>query len=230
MLTVSLGKQLRDFILDVRFSVNDDEILVLFGENGAGKTTILSLIAGLLTPDYGKITLSSRTLFNSDTNLSVPVEERNVGYVFQQYALFPHMTVRENLSYGLSFRGEDQERIGELVETWLKRCELTHIADERVPSLSGGQQQRVALARVLIKSPDLILLDEPLAALDIKTKEVMRGEIKRTLKISGKPAILVTHSFRDAEQIGDRYLLIERGRITADGDVRELKGHCVLSN
>jgi molybdate transport system ATP-binding protein len=221
MLNVRVNKQLRDFGLQISLQVDPGEILVLFGENGAGKTSLISMISGLLEPDGGLISLNSHILYDADSGINVPTEERNIGYVFQNYALFPNMTVEENIGFSLTCRGLLKEIIHNRVHEWLETCNLTSLAKFPVTDLSGGQQQRVALARALIINPDLMLLDEPFSALDMRTREQMRYELRDILKKSQKPAILVTHSIRDATSIGDRFLFLERGKIIREGSIEE---------
>ncbi|HQC00123.1 MAG TPA: ATP-binding cassette domain-containing protein, partial [Methanospirillum sp.] len=212
MLEVKMSKKLRDFDLDVEINVRPGEVLALLGENGSGKSTILNLLAGLLTPDEGEITLNGRILFSGADNRSIPPEERNIGYVFQNYALFPHMSAFENVAFGLKRRKIGAGEIQVLVSRMLEELGIGHLVSEKVTDLSGGQRQRVALARALVIQPDLLLLDEPLTALDRKTKEKIRQELRGELVKSNKPSIIVTHSIRDARMIGDRVIILERGK------------------
>lgn len=222
MLTVKVAKQLRDYVLDVEVTVGDGEILVLIGENGAGKSTVLNLVAGLLHPDAGNITLAGRSLFDDGTRIALPPEERRVGYVLQNYALFPHMSVADNVAFGLLSRRVPKKEAQERAITMLGRMGIDAYADERPGALSGGQRQRVALARALVTDPDLLLLDEPLAALDVRTKNVMRKELRACIKEAGIPAVIVTHALRDALELGDRIAVIEGGRIVASGTPDEI--------
>ncbi|HPY59851.1 MAG TPA: ATP-binding cassette domain-containing protein, partial [Methanospirillum sp.] len=188
MLEVKMSKKLRDFDLDVEINVRPGEVLALLGENGSGKSTILNLLAGLLTPDEGEITLNGRILFSGADNRSIPPEERNIGYVFQNYALFPHMSAFENVAFGLKRRKIGAGEIQVLVSRMLEELGIGHLVSEKVTDLSGGQRQRVALARALVIQPDLLLLDEPLTALDRKTKEKIRQELREELVKSNKPS------------------------------------------
>ncbi|KUK59867.1 MAG: Maltooligosaccharide transport system ATP-binding protein [Methanoculleus marisnigri] len=152
MLSVHAVRQLRDFVLDITLSVRCGETLVLIGENGAGKSTVLNLISGILTPDGGEITLAGRTLFSDGSRIDVPAESRNIGHLFQSYALFPHMTVAGNVAFGLRCRKIPRPEIADTVAEQLAAMHLSDLADVNVGRLSGGQRQRVALARALASS------------------------------------------------------------------------------
>ncbi|EJG06493.1 ABC transporter related protein [Methanofollis liminatans DSM 4140] len=217
MLVAVMEKHLRDYTLDLEIAVGDGETLVLIGENGAGKSTVLNLVAGLLHPDAGSITLSGRTLFDDGTRTVLPPEDRRIGYVLQNYALFPHMSVAGNVAFGLLSRGVPKGEAQERAAGMLGRMGIAAHADDPPGALSGGQRQRVALARALVTDPDLLLLDEPLAALDVRTKNVMRKELRACIREAGIPAVIVTHALRDALELGDRIAVIEEGRITASG-------------
>lgn len=223
MLTVRMEKKLRDFKLKIDFTVNMGEVLVLLGTNGSGKSTVLNLLSGLLNPDKGEITLNGRSLFSSQKAISCPPEERNIGYVFQNYALFPHMSVFENIAYGLKMRKRPKEEIFEQIQRTLEDLDIAHVRDERVTNLSGGQRQRVALARSLIIQPHLLLLDEPLTALDPQTRDKIRIELRETLVTGNQPSILVTHSIKDAKIIGDKVMILEKGRVIWTGKPEELE-------
>ena len=222
MLNAYLKKELRDFTLDAELTVEDGETLALLGSNGAGKSTILKLLAGLMKPDEGRIELGGLVLSDTAKRISRPAEERRVGYMFQNYALFPHMTARENIAYGLLMQKlpklDCALRVGELLET----LGLSEVADEPVTKLSGGQRQRTALARALAPHPALLLLDEPLSALDSKTQEKLRQELASVIRQEDIPCILVTHSILDTLAVADRTAVIERGRITAIGTPEEI--------
>ncbi|WP_315838248.1 ABC transporter ATP-binding protein [Bradyrhizobium prioriisuperbiae] len=193
------------------------ETLVLLGPSGCGKTTMLRIIAGLETPDAG-----GRVLFDGKDMTSVPIERRNVGMVFQSYALFPNMSVAENIGYGLKLRGvgraERDARIKELVA-------LTNIGgleDRRIDQLSGGQRQRVALARAVAIRPGILLLDEPLTALDAALRDRLRSELNRLLRALGITAIYVTHDQSEAMELGDRVVVMRKGSIAQIGGPREI--------
>jgi len=193
------------------------ETLVLLGPSGCGKTTMLRIIAGLEMPDAG-----GHVLFDDKDMVSVPIEQRNVGMVFQSYALFPNMTVADNIGYGLKIRGvkksESATRVAELVE-------LTNIGgleNRRIDQLSGGQRQRVALARAVAIRPRVLLLDEPLTALDAALRERLRSELNRLLRALGITTIYVTHDQAEAMELGDRIVVMRKGEIAQIGTPREI--------
>nr|WP_319538648.1 ATP-binding cassette domain-containing protein [uncultured Methanospirillum sp.] len=223
MLSANLQKQLRDFELKIQFTVNPGEVLILLGTNGSGKSTILNLIAGLLNPDKGEIALNGNVIFSSGQKISSPPEKRNIGYVFQNYALFPHMSVFENIAYGLKMRKIPKDQMTTHIQKVLEDLEIAHVKSERVTNLSGGQRQRVALARALIIQPQLLLLDEPLTALDPHAREKIRLELREQLVASNHPAIMVTHSIKDAQIIGDRVIVLEKGTVIWEGKPEELE-------
>ncbi|MCM2465642.1 ABC transporter ATP-binding protein [Methanoculleus oceani] len=222
MLSVHAVRQLRDFVLDVTLSVGQGETLVLVGENGAGKSTVMNLISGILTPDRGEIALGERTLFSSEERIDVPAESRKIGHLFQSYALFPHMSVFENVAFGLQCRKVPRPEIADAVGEQLAAMHLVDLADVNVGRLSGGQRQRVALARALVLDPDLLLLDEPLAAVDMRAQRAMRSELRDRIRNAGIPCIVVTHNLRDALELGDRLCLIEEGRVAVEGAPEEV--------
>jgi ABC-type sulfate/molybdate transport systems ATPase subunit len=182
------------------------------GPSGAGKTTVLRAIAGAVTPREGRIDLGDRTLLDRDRRIDLPPEERRVGYVFQEYALFPHMTVRQNVAFA------GAERADELME----RFGITHLADARPGALSGGERQRVGLARALAGEPEVLLFDEPLSALDAQTRDRVRGELAELLARLALPALLVTHDFADAAALADRVGVMSRGTVLQMGTPAEL--------
>jgi putative spermidine/putrescine transport system ATP-binding protein len=201
----------------VTLDVARGETVVVLGPSGCGKTTMLRIIAGLETPDAG-----GRVFFNGADVTKVPIEQRKVGMVFQSYALFPNMSVAENIGYGLKIRGvakkERAARIAELVE-------LTGIAgleDRRIDALSGGQRQRVALARAVAVRPSVLLLDEPLTALDAALRERLRGELDRLLRTLGITTIYVTHDQAEAMALGDRIVVMRNGAIAQVGSPRDI--------
>jgi len=208
MLSVDITKQLPHFTLEIRFDV-EQNILVLFGPSGCGKTTILRCIAGLLEPEGGRISYDGKTLFDGQANIFVPPRDRHVGYMFQDYALFPHMNVQKNIWYGAKRHNSEITHIYEKLLNLLKIEQLT----KRYPEhLSGGERQRVALARALIAEPKILLLDEPLSALDNSARLELQSELKEMQKLWGIPFVLVTHDPKEAKVMGDQFLFIERGR------------------
>ncbi|MHB8163447.1 MAG: ABC transporter ATP-binding protein [Methanoregula sp.] len=218
MIDISVKKVLRDFVLEADIRMPDGGTLVLLGENGAGKSTLLNLVAGLMTPDAGHIRIGSETFVDTVTRTCVPAESRGMGFVFQDYALFPHMTVAENIAYGLRIRHLPREVIEARVQNLAESLDLRGVCDEKVGTLSGGQRQRVALLRALAVEPKCLLLDEPFSALDIRTQVQMRQELKGILAAARIPAIMVTHDLRDAVALGDRICLMEQGKIVLCGD------------
>ena len=197
--------------------ISSGETLVLLGPSGCGKTTMLRIIAGLELPDPG-----GRVLFDGNDMTSVPIEQRNVGMVFQSYALFPNMSVADNIGYGLKIRGMARQaraaRIAELVA-------LTNIAgleNRRIDQLSGGQRQRVALARAVAIRPGILLLDEPLTALDAALRDRLRGELNRLLRALGITTIYVTHDQSEAMELGDRIVVMQKGAIAQIGTPRDI--------
>jgi len=193
------------------------ETLVLLGPSGCGKTTMLRIIAGLELPDAG-----GKVLFDGKDVTSMPIEKRNVGMVFQSYALFPNMTVAENIGYGLKIRGMPKDaraaRIAELVTL----TNINGLENRRIDQLSGGQRQRVALARAVAIRPGILLLDEPLTALDAALRERLRSELNRLLRALGITAIYVTHDQAEAMELGDRVVVMSRGKIAQIGTPREI--------
>lgn len=210
MLDIMITKTLWHFDLELNVKINN-QILVLWGPSGAGKTTILHCLAGLLKPDSGFVKLNDRFLFSSDDKINVPTRLRNVGYLFQDYALFPHMTVRQNVLYGL--KGKSPSGTGLDVVDLLKSFGVGHLVDRYPGQLSGGEKQRVALARALVVRPQLLLLDEPFSALDKGTKESLRREIKEMHRQWKIPFVLVSHDEEDARFLGDVIVSLENGQL-----------------
>ena len=193
------------------------ETVVLLGPSGCGKTTTLRIIAGLESPDAG-----GRVLFGDDDATALPIEKRGVGMVFQSYALFPNMTVAQNVGYGLRVRGVDRAEREKRVVEMLELVDLAAFGSRGIDQLSGGQRQRVALARALAIRPRVLLLDEPLTALDAKLREQLRIEIDRLLRSLGITAVYVTHDQAEAMALGDRIVVMEKGRIAQAGTPQEI--------
>jgi molybdate transport system ATP-binding protein len=214
MLSVTAHKRFGDFTLDASWT-SDQPIVALVGPSGSGKTLTLQCLAGLITPESGRIAAAGRTLFDSSERINLRPQERRVGYVFQGYALFPHMTVAQNIAYGLPRRSAAREggaidRSASIIE----RMGLGALTSRFPADLSGGQQQRVALARALATDPDVLLLDEPLSALDAPLRRELSAELSQTLREWGKLAVLVTHDLPEAYQIADMVVLYEQGGTT----------------
>lgn len=210
-LTVCVDRALPGYSLNIEFE-SVGGVTALLGPSGAGKTLTLRAIAGLLRPDSGRITLNGRVLFDSLTHTNVPARERQVGYVFQHYALFPHLSVAENIAYGLHTRSrpERSDRVQEMLEL----VGLHELARRTPHELSGGQQQRVALARSLAPEPSLLLLDEPLAALDAPLRARLGAELRALHERTGIPMVLVTHDPDEAARLADTVLYVKGGRVT----------------
>jgi molybdate transport system ATP-binding protein len=191
------------------------ETVALVGPSGAGKTTVLRAIAGLARPERGHIRLDDRAWFDAEASVSLAPEERSVGLVFQDYALFPHLTVRKNVAFGAR---SDPASVDELLE----RLRISHLADERPGTLSGGERQRVALARALARRPEVLLLDEPLSALDAHTRAEIKVELRELLDELALPTIFISHDFRDAVALAHRAAVIVAGTIRQVGSVESL--------
>jgi len=210
MLEVNFNKKLWHFDLNLQTSV-DNQILVLWGPSGSGKTTVLQCLAGLMKPSNGQIKLNDQMLFSSDKKINMPARQRNVGYLFQDYALFPHMNVKQNVFYGLKNTRIGQA--GSAVEALelLKSFGVGHLVDRYPHQLSGGEKQRVALARALAVKPQLLLLDEPFSALDKNIRVKLRRELKILHKKWRIPFVVVTHDEEDARFLGNTILFLKKG-------------------
>jgi len=217
-LSAALHKRLslRDggFSLDVEFSATPG-FTILFGPSGSGKTTLLDCVAGLTTPDAGRIALDERVMFDGNARVNIPVAQRGVGYVLQDLGLFPHLRAEQNIAYGLAHlpRAERKQRVGGI----LQEFSINHLRQQRPTDLSGGERQRVALARSLVSDPCVLLLDEPLAALDAPTKAKILEDLRRWNQAHRIPILYVTHSREEVLALGERVLVLEQGRIIAQG-------------
>ena len=209
-------------IEDVTFTVEKGEIVTLLGPSGCGKTTTLRVIAGLETIDSGEITLADRPLSKPASGVFVPSEQRDLGMVFQSYALWPHMTIRQNLSLGLQVKKMDSALIAKRVDEALDLVGLDGMAERSPSALSGGQQQRVALARAIALRPKCVLFDEPLSNLDLLLREQMRVELRRLLKELEITAVYVTHDQPEALVISDKLIVMNKGRIQQVGPPEEV--------
>jgi len=222
MLEIDIKKKLRDFDLQLKLDVGSGQTMMLVGDNGCGKTTLLNLIAGLDRPDAGRIALDGRALYDSDLGIELPPEVRGIGYVFQSYALFPHLSVFDNVAFGLRTRKMPAAEIDLRVNDHLQDAGLWEIRRAKAADVSGGQKQRVALARALIIEPKLLLLDEPLSALDVRRQAAMREELRETIRACGVPCIIVTHDLRDVVCMGDFACLLERGHVALLGKAEDV--------
>ena len=207
-------------LLPIDMDITAGETLVLLGPSGCGKTTLLRLIAGLEMPDAG-----GQVLFDGKDITRLPIERRNVGMVFQSYALFPNMDVTGNIGYGLRVRGTPKNEVQKRVAEMLEMMQLTEFRNRSIDALSGGQRQRVALARAIAPRPQVLLLDEPLSALDARLRDQLRQEIDTLLRALGITAIYVTHDQSEAMALGDRICVMEAGRIAQIGSGRDLYHH-----
>ncbi len=225
MLRVQLDTHLNTFHLDLSFAAEVGKTTVLLGESGAGKSTVLRLLAGLLHPDHGHISLEGVTYFDSDRHIAVPPQERPFGYVFQDYVLFPHLNVFENVAFGLRAQHLPRHIIRERVGEALEQAHLTGLNQRRATQLSGGQQQRVAIARALALQPQLLLLDEPLAALDVQTRREVRQELRHILADITITTVLVTHQYLEALLFGQSILVLDSGQIIQQGSQQDMLLH-----
>jgi len=197
----------------------------VLGPNGAGKSTLLRTLAGLVRLADGRIRLGDRVLDDVPAGVHIAPEHRRIGVVFQDYLLFPHLTALDNVAYGLRARGLRRTAARQSARRWLDRVGVSDRAGSRPPQLSGGEAQRVALARALVLQPDLLLLDEPLAALDAGARLSLRTDLRRHLTSYGGPAIVVTHDAVEAMVLADRLMVLERGRIVQQGAPAEVARH-----
>lgn len=204
LLSVNIQKQMPHYQLDVSFTAKNNEIVTLFGSSGAGKTTILNCIAGLKKPLTGEISLQNRTIFKA-RGVNLPIQQRKIGYLFQDYALFPHLTALQNIHYGM--------KSATFAEMLMEKLHIHHLKDQYPHECSGGEKQRIAIVRALATEPDLLLLDEPFSALDDETKAKGHEELLHLHKKWGIPILLVTHNQLEAEKLSDRILYLHEGKI-----------------
>ncbi len=219
LLDVAIRHRLGSFTLDVELTAPDGP-LVIIGPSGAGKTLLVRSLAGIVTPDEGRIEVNGRTLYDSASGMTLAPQSRRVGYVPQEYGLFPHLTVRANIAYGLRGTGSDtaRRRIDELLEL----TGLSHQEALRPRQLSGGQRQRVSLARALAVQPDVLLLDEPFASLDVPTRQALIDDLQQLLSTTGTAAIVVTHDRNEALRLGNYIAVLMNGSIRQAGSPSEI--------
>lgn len=212
-------KSLDYFTVDIDHGF-DRGVLVIQGESGAGKTTILNCISGLAMPDEGNISLGDRIVFDSTKGINLPARMRNIGYLFQNYALFPNMTVYQNIVYGIKNKVEYKEKVQkeqllDYAEEVMETFGIAHLKKKHPDRISGGEKQRVALSRAIVSKPSLLLLDEPFSALDQQTKEIVYEQFIIFKKSFQIPTILITHDGKESEMFADSRILIKDGKIIA---------------
>jgi molybdate transport system ATP-binding protein len=225
-LSVNLQKRLSaNFALDVKFSIPAG-VTMLFGASGSGKTTLLRCVAGLIRPDSGQIKIADQILFDSNARVDVPVRQRRVGFLFQNLALFPHLSVVKNIEYGLD--GLDRTHAQRRTEDILKSFRISDVRQHKPSEISGGERQRVALARTLVTDPRVLMLDEPLSALDYVTQSQIIEDLRAWNAARDIPILYVTHSQREVFALGERVISLENGKILSQGtpqDVLEAPSH-----
>ncbi|MEW6409852.1 MAG: ABC transporter ATP-binding protein [Nitrospirota bacterium] len=221
---VDLVKSFGDFtaVNHISIDVEDGKLVTFLGPSGSGKTTTMRMIAGLLEPDQGEVIINEKTVFSRSQGINEPAEKRDIGMVFQSYAIWPHLTVYNNIAYPLRIRKFSKSKITEKVDEILSLVHMEGLADRYPGELSGGQQQRVALARALVYSPRLLLLDEPLANLDAKVREIVRFELKEIQRRTGVTTIYVTHDQSEAMVLSDKVIVMESGAVVQEGTPFEI--------
>ena len=222
MLDVQVKRKQGVFTVDAAFCVEEKGITALFGPSGVGKTSIVNMIAGLSRPDGGRIVLNDRVLFDAASGACLPPEARGIGYIFQDGRLFPHLTVRGNLVYGMNLLPEPKRYIG--FDQVVGLLGIGHLLDRRPAKLSGGEKQRVAIGRAFLCSPALLLMDEPLASLDGPRKEEVLPFITKLCRTFSTPVLYVSHSLKEIFRLADHVVILENGHVAASGSVEELTG------
>jgi len=217
VLEARFAKSFGSFSLDVEFGSESGRTTVILGESGSGKSMVLKMLSGLLAPDDGFFALDGRTYVDTARKVRVPPQERPVGYIFQDYVLFPHLSVVDNVGFGLRMQRVPKAEIRERVAEALAQVHLVGYDDRRPAQLSGGQQQRVAIARALALRPALLLLDESLSALDIQTRHEVQQELREVLSGLDLTAVMVTHQYRDALMFADQIMVLDGGLVTQRG-------------
>jgi len=212
-----IKKKLDHFSVDMEYEF-DQGVLVIQGESGAGKTTILNCISGLSIPDEGRISIEDRVVFDSTSGINIPTQLRNIGYLFQNYALFPNMTVQQNITYGIKNKAEykdksEKEALLKYADDVMDTFGIAHLKKKHPNRISGGEKQRVALSRAIVTKPSLLLLDEPFSALDQQTKEIIYLQFAGFKQSFQIPTILITHDAKESEMFADSRILIKDGQI-----------------
>ncbi|MEM9822756.1 MAG: ATP-binding cassette domain-containing protein [Bacteroidota bacterium] len=221
MIELAVKKKLRsatgEMELELDLQIPKRQLLALYGPSGAGKTSVLRMLAGLMKPDEGRLVVDGQTWFDTRQNINLSPQQRQIGFVFQDYALFPNMSVRQNLLFALT-KKSSQTVVDELIEI----MELGALQEHRPQSLSGGQQQRVALARALVQKPKLLLLDEPLSALDNTMRQKLQNYLLRVHRDYSLTTILVSHSISEVMKLSDHLIQLEQGKVVAEGQAVDL--------
>lgn len=208
--------------VDVELTVPHGSITAILGPNGAGKSTLLDVTAGLVRPDHGIVRFGERVLTDTDSHIFVPPHRRGIALLAQQAMLFPHLTVLANVAFAPRSAGQSRRTASTVAQRWLKAVDATELADRKPAQLSGGQAQRIAVARALAAEPQIVLLDEPMAALDVGAAPAVRSLLRRVLRESGRTGILVTHDALDALALADHVAVLEAGRIVESGAARQV--------
>ena len=214
MIKINIQKKLSNIELEINENIYKNSLTVLFGESGAGKSSILNILAGNIKPDFGEIVVGNDIWFSSENNINLPPQQREIGYLFQDYALFPNMTVLENIKFANSNISE--------VNDIIRIVDLENLKNERPENLSGGQKQRVALARAVVRKPKLLLLDEPLSALDLKMRNNLQDKILEIFEKLNMTIILVSHDISEIQKLSTYILQIEQGKIINKGTSKEI--------
>jgi molybdate transport system ATP-binding protein len=220
MLDIRVGRRQGHFQVDAAFKTPNTGVTALFGPSGAGKTSVINMVAGLIRPDQGRIVVQERILFDSGQGINLPPERRSIGYIFQDGRLFPHLTVHGNLTYGMKLTPRSLRLIG--LDQVVHLLGVEHLLGRRPARLSGGEKQRVAIGRALLTSPRLLLMDEPLSSLDAARKEEVLPFIAKLPRAFSIPILYVTHSVDEIRRLADRLVLMEHGRSIATGGVGEM--------
>jgi len=214
VIKINIQKKLSNIELEINENIYKNSLTVLFGESGAGKSSILNILAGNIKPDFGEIVVGNDIWFSSENNINLPPQQREIGYLFQDYALFPNMTVLENIKFANSNISE--------VNDIIRIVDLENLKNERPENLSGGQKQRVALARAVVRKPKLLLLDEPLSALDLKMRNNLQDKILEIFEKLNMTIILVSHDISEIQKLSTYILQIEQGKIINKGTSKEI--------
>jgi molybdate transport system ATP-binding protein len=220
VIEIDVEKRLGDFLVDAAFSTEARGVTALFGISGAGKTSLINMVAGLSRPDRGRIAVQGRTLFDSEKGIDLPPERRGLGYVFQDGRIFPHRSVLSNLTYGMRLVPKHRRSIG--FEEVVELLGIGELLSRRVTNLSGGEKQRVAIGRALLTSPSLLLMDEPLASLDEARKAEVLPFIQRLSHKLSIPILYVSHSLDEVLKLASRLVLLDAGRVVSAGPLGEV--------